>query len=115
MALKKTGLYSSHRSSCDELCGGIHASQYKDYVLLLLFIKYVSDQYAGVPHARIAIPAGASFKDMVALKGRPDIGAQINKRIVAPWPMPTSCPTCRTSTTPPSSALAARWWNGSPA
>jgi type I restriction enzyme M protein len=60
------------------------ASQYKDYVLVLLFIKYVSDKYAGVPYAPIVIPQGASFKDMVALKGTPDIGDQINKKIIAP-------------------------------
>jgi len=60
------------------------ASQYKDYVLVLLFIKYISDKCAGVPYAPITIPAGASFKDMVALKGKPDIGDQINKKIIAP-------------------------------
>jgi type I restriction-modification system DNA methylase subunit len=43
------------------------ASQYKDYVLVLLFIKYVSDKYAGQPYAPITVPSGASFKDMVAL------------------------------------------------
>jgi type I restriction enzyme M protein len=60
------------------------ASQYKDYVLVLLFIKYVSDKYAGVPYAPITIPPGSSFKDMVALKGTSDIGDQINKKIIAP-------------------------------
>ncbi len=60
------------------------ASQYKDYVLVLLFIKYVSDKYAGQPFAPITIPRGASFQDMVALKGKPDIGDQINKKIIAP-------------------------------
>ena len=60
------------------------ASQYKDYVLVLLFIKYVSDKYAGQPYAPITIPEGASFKDMVALKGTSDIGDQINKKIIAP-------------------------------
>ena len=84
MALKKSELYSSLWSSCDELRGGMDASQYKDYVLVLLFIKYVSDKYAGQPYAPIKIPKGASFKDMVALKGKPDIGDQINKKIVAP-------------------------------
>ncbi len=84
MALKKSELYSSLWSSCDELRGGMDASQYKDYVLVLLFIKYVSDKYAGVPYAPIIIPAGSSFKDMVALKGKPDIGDQINKKIIAP-------------------------------
>jgi type I restriction enzyme M protein len=60
------------------------ASQYKDYVLVLLFIKYISDKYAGVPFAPITIPDGSSFLDMVALKGKPDIGDQINKKILAP-------------------------------
>lgn len=84
MPIKKSELYSSLWSSCDELRGGMDASQYKDYVLVLLFIKYVSDKYAGVPYASITIPKGASFKDMVALKGKPDIGDQINKKIIAP-------------------------------
>ncbi len=84
MALKKSELYSSLGSSCDELRGGMDASQYKDYVLVLLFIKYVSDKYAGVPYAPITIPPGAGFKDMVALKGKLDIGDQINKKITAP-------------------------------
>ena len=84
MALKKSELYSSLWSSCDELRGGMDASQYKDYVLVLLFVKYVSDKYAGVPYAPITILPGASFKDMVALKGKPDIGDQINKKILAP-------------------------------
>ena len=84
MALKKSELYSSLWSSCDELRGGMDASQYKDYVLVLLFIKYVSDKYAGQRYAPITIPDGASFKDMVALKGRSDIGDQINKKIIAP-------------------------------
>ncbi len=84
MALKKSELYSSLWSSCDELRGGMDASQYKDYVLVLLFVKYVSDKYAGVPYAPITIPAGSSFKDMVALKGKTDIGDQINKKIIAP-------------------------------
>ena len=83
VALKKSELYSSLWSSCDALRGGMDASQYKDYVLVLLFIKYVSDKYAGVPFAPITIPPGASFKDMVALKGnrhrRPD-----QKKIIAP-------------------------------
>ena len=84
MALKKSELYSSLWSSCDALRGGMDASQYKDYVLVLLFIKYVSDKYAGQPYAPITIPPGASFKDMVALKGTSDIGDQINKKIIGP-------------------------------
>jgi len=84
MAIKKSELYSSLWKSCDELRGGMDASQYKDYVLVLLFIKYVSDKYAGMPYAPVTIPEGASFQDMVALKGKPDIGDQINKKIIAP-------------------------------
>src|SRR3979490_2346574 len=84
MAIKKSELYSSLWSSCDELRGGMDASQYKDYVLVLLFVKYVSDKYAGVPYAPITIPEGASFKDMVDLKGKTLIGDQVNKKIIAP-------------------------------
>lgn len=84
MALKKSELYSSLWQSCDELRGGMDASQYKDYVLVLLFIKYVSDKYAGQPYAEIVVPPGASFADMVALKGKSDIGNQINKTIIGP-------------------------------
>ena len=54
MALKKSELYSSLWASCDELRGGMDASQYKDYVLVLLFVKYVSDKYAGQAYAPIA-------------------------------------------------------------
>lgn len=60
------------------------AGQYKDYVLVLLFVKYVSDKYAGQPYAPITIPAGASFADMVQFKGKADIGDQINKKILGP-------------------------------
>src|SRR5208283_987024 len=84
MAIKKSELYSSLWASCDELRGGMDASQYKVYVLVLLFIKYISDKYADVRYAPITVPAGASFKDMLALKGKPDIGDQINKKILEP-------------------------------
>jgi type I restriction enzyme M protein len=84
MAIKKSQLYSSIWKSCDELRGGMDASQYKDYVLVLLFIKYISDKYAGVPYAPITIPEGSSFKDMVALKGKKTIGEDINTLIIAP-------------------------------
>lgn len=84
MAIKKSELYSSLWSSCDELRGGMDASQYKDYVLVMLFIKYISDKYAGKPFSPITVPKGASFKDMVALKGKPTIGDDINKKIIEP-------------------------------
>ena len=91
MAFKKSELYSSLWSGCDELRGGMDASQYKDYVLVLLFIKYISDKYAGQPFPPIIIPSGASFADMVALKGSSDIGDQINKRIIAPLANASQC------------------------
>src|ERR1700693_4491130 len=81
MAIKKSELYSSLWKSCDELRGGMEPSQYKDYVLVLLFVKYVSDKYAGQPNALIEVPAGGSFADMVALKGDKEIGDKINKII----------------------------------
>lgn len=84
MALKKSDLYASLWASCDELRGGMDASQYKDYVLTMLFVKYVSDKYAHQTNGLIEVPEGATFEDMVALKGKPDIGDQINKKILKP-------------------------------
>ena len=81
MALKKSQLYSSLWQSCDELRGGMDASQYKDYILTLLFMKYISDKYAGDADALIDVPEGGGFSDMVALKGNVEIGDKINKII----------------------------------
>jgi len=81
MALKKSELYSSLWKSCDELRGGMDASQYKDYVLVLLFVKYVSDKYAGDANALIDVPPGGGFADMVAAKGSKEIGDLFNKII----------------------------------
>ena len=71
MALKKSDLYSSIWASCDELRGGMDASQYKDYVLFMLFIKYVTDKYGDSTDFTppVTIPKGASFADMLALRG----------------------------------------------
>lgn len=84
MAIKKSELYNSLWASCDELRGGMDASQYKDYVLTLLFVKYISDKYKGDPFGAITVPAGASFDDMVALVGNPEVGDKINKEILNP-------------------------------
>ena len=81
MALKKSQLYTSLWQSCDELRGGMDASQYKDYVLTLLFMKYVSDKHAASSNALIDVPKGGSFADMVKLKGDKEIGDKINKII----------------------------------
>lgn len=77
MAIKKSELYSSLWASCDELRGSMDASQYKDYVLVMLFMKYVSDKGDRL----VDIPEGGSFQDMVKLKGDPEIGDKINKII----------------------------------
>ena len=86
MAIKKSDLYSSLWASCDELRGGMDASQYKDYVLFMLFIKYISDKYGNSDDFAppVTIPKGASFKDMVALKGNSDIGNKINTQVIQP-------------------------------
>ena len=81
MAVKKSELYSSLWASCDALRGGMDASQYKDYILTLLFVKYVSDRYKGVDYPDIEIPDGGSFDDMVNLIGKKNIGEGINKVI----------------------------------
>lgn len=83
MAIKKSELYSSIWASCDELRGGMDASQYKDYVLTLLFVKYVSDKYENDPDGLIEIPEDGSFKDMIALKHNKEIGDKMNTIIGA--------------------------------
>ncbi len=80
MAIKKTELYSSLWASADELRGGMDASEYKNYVLTLLFMKYVSDKKNN-PDSLIIVPQGASFDDMVGLSGDKEIGDKINKII----------------------------------
>jgi type I restriction enzyme M protein len=86
MAIKKSELYSSIWASCDALRGGMDASQYKDYVLFMLFIKYISDKYSDSDDFAppVVIPPGASFKDMILLKGKSDIGDKINTQIIQP-------------------------------
>jgi type I restriction enzyme M protein len=82
MAIKKSQLYSALWESCNALRGSMDASQYKDYVLMVLFIKYLSDK-AGQPGFRLRIPEGCSFKDFVALKQNDNIGEQMNKKLEA--------------------------------
>ena len=79
MAIKKTDLYSSLWASCDELRGGMDASQYKDYLLFMLFIKYVSDKYANSDDMEpaVIIPKGASFEDMIGFKNKDGIGDRV--------------------------------------
>jgi len=81
MTLRKSDLYGSLWKSCDELRGGMDASQYKDYILTLLFVKYVSDKSKTDRSSLIDVPSGGSFEDMIALKGDKEIGDKINKII----------------------------------
>jgi type I restriction enzyme M protein len=81
VAVKKAELYSSLWASCDELRGGMDASQYKDYVLTFLFLKYVSDKSTGSKYDPIEVPEGAHFDDIIALKNDKEIGDKLNKII----------------------------------
>ncbi len=81
MAIKKSQLYASLWQSCNELRGGMDASQYKDYILTLLFMKYVSDKAKNNRSESIEVPPGGSFNDMLTLRGDKEIGDKINKII----------------------------------
>lgn len=81
VALKKSDLYSSLWASCDQLRGGMDASQYKDYILTLLFVKYVSDKAKTDTNSLIDVPVGGSFDDMLTAKGDKEIGDRFNKII----------------------------------
>ena len=83
MAVKKSELYSTLWKCCDELRGGMDASQYKDYVLVILFVKYISDKSRNDSGFDIEIPEGCFFEDFVALKGSPNIGEEMNKKTAA--------------------------------
>src|SRR3954470_24871369 len=81
VALRKSDLYSSLWASCDQLRGGMDATQYKDYILTLLFVKYVSDKAKASHDSLIDVPEGGSFDDMLAAKGDKEIGDRFNKII----------------------------------
>ena len=90
MAIKKSDTYSSVWQSCDELRGGMDASQYKDYVLFMLFIKYITVKYGNSTDFAPpnSIPKGASFTDMLELHGKSDIGDRINTQVIGPMVQP---------------------------
>ena len=81
MAVKKSQIYSSLWKSCDALRGGMDASQYKDYILTLLFLKYVCDRSLSDPDAQITVPDSCHFAEMVKLKGTKDSGEESDKLI----------------------------------
>ncbi|MBV1757706.1 MAG: type I restriction-modification system subunit M [Dethiosulfatibacter sp.] len=81
MAVKKSELYSLLWDACNKLRGGVEPSRYKDYVLVLLFFKYVSDRYKGQRFAEFTVSEGASFDDLIAAKGKSDVGERVDKII----------------------------------
>ena len=83
MAIKKSELYSTLWKSCDELRGGMDASQYKDYVLVILFVKYISDKSKNDPDYILDIPPGCFFDNFIELKGKSNIGEEVNKKLAA--------------------------------
>ena len=81
MAVKKSELYSMLWEACNKLRGGVEPARYKDYVLVLLFFKYVSDRYKGQPFSEFTVTPGASFDDLIAAKGKSDVGERVDKII----------------------------------
>ncbi len=79
--MKKSELYSLLWEACNKLRGGVEPARYKDYVLVLLFFKYVSDRYKGQPFAEFTISKGASFDDLINAKGKSDVGERVDKII----------------------------------
>lgn len=80
-AIKKSQLYSTLWESCNALRGGMDASQYKDYVLVILFVKYISDKAKSGDTDLEEIPEGCTFDDFIALKNKTNIGEEINKKL----------------------------------
>ena len=83
--MKKSELYSMLWEACNKLRGGVEPSRYKDYVLVLLFFKYVSDRYKGQPFAEFTISKGASFEDLIAAKGKSDVGERVADILIRNW------------------------------
>ncbi|GAA7244293.1 type I restriction-modification system subunit M [Helicobacter pylori] len=81
MAIKKSELYSSLWAGADSLRGGMDASEYKNYVLNLLFLKYISDKARSNIDSEIEVPQGCFYEDILALEGDKEIGDKLNKII----------------------------------
>lgn len=78
MAVKKSELYSILWEACNKLRGGVEPSRYKDYVLVLLFFKYVSDRYKGKRFAEFEVNEGRSFDDLIKAAGKSDVGEKVD-------------------------------------
>ena len=89
------------RKACDTFRGVIDPSQYKDYILTMLFIKYVSDVYKdkyeehlqryngdrerseyAMKHERFIIPATSLFDYLFEHRNDSNIGELINTALV---------------------------------
>ncbi|MBQ9405071.1 MAG: SAM-dependent DNA methyltransferase, partial [Synergistaceae bacterium] len=81
MPVKKSELYSILWEACNKLRGGVEPARYKDYVLVLLFFKYVSDKYNHDPFSELTVPEGSSFDDLIKAKGKKDVGEIVNKTL----------------------------------
>ena len=83
MPVKKSELYSKLWEACNKLRGGVEPARYKDYVLILLFFKYVADKYSNDPYSEFTIPDGASFDTLINAKWKKDVGETVNKTLQA--------------------------------
>lgn len=79
MAIKKSEIYMSLDASCDKLRGGMDPSQYKNYILALLFMKYVTAKFKGKLYAQVTVPEGGSFDDLKSYRNKDDIGELVDK------------------------------------
>lgn len=77
--MKKSELYSLLWEACNKLRGGVEPARYKDYVLVLLFFKYVSDRYKGERRSEFTIKQGASFDELIDAKYTPDVAETVDK------------------------------------
>lgn len=59
----------------------MYALQYRDCVLILFFMKYVTERFGGDPNAPITVPLGSSFDDMRAVCADEDMVERLSSTI----------------------------------